>query len=122
MPENVIVLGASDKPDRYSNKAIKMLLEKGHTPFPVHPKLTEIDGLKVYASLEDIKDIKVDTITVYVNPEISNSLLEAILAINPKRVIFNPDTENPELEAKLEEADIETIQACTLVMLSTGQF
>ena len=122
MLENVIVLGASDKPDRYSNKAIKMLLEKGHTPFPVHPKLTEIDGLKVYASLEDIKDIKVDTITVYVNPEISNSLLDAILAINPKRVIFNPDTENPELEAKLEEADIETIQACTLVMLSTGQF
>lgn len=122
MQENVIVLGASDNPERYSNKAIKMLSDKGHKVFPVHPKLKEINGIKVYSSLEEIKNIKIDTITLYVNPEISNSLLEAILAMKPKRVIFNPGTENYELETKLQKAGIETLEACTLVMLSTGQF
>ena len=122
MQENVIVLGASDNPERYSNKAIKMLSEKGHKVFPIHPKLKEINGIKVYSSIEDIKNIKIDTITLYVNPEISNSLLEVILAIKPKRVIFNPGTENYELETKLQKAGIETLEACTLVMLSTGQF
>jgi predicted CoA-binding protein len=122
MHENVIVLGASDNPERYSNKAIKMLTEKGHKVFPIHPKLKEINGIKVYSNLSEIEDVTINTITLYVNPEISSTLADAIISIKPQRVIFNPGTENPALEEILHKAKIQTIEACTLVMLSISQF
>ncbi|MBT6843391.1 MAG: CoA-binding protein [Candidatus Melainabacteria bacterium] len=122
MSTNVIVLGASNKPERYSYQAVKLLKELGHNPLAVHPKIKEIDSLPVYSSLKDIKDIKIDTITIYVNPEISSGSYEQILALKPARVIFNPGAENPELIHKLEGAAIHTLEACTLVLLRTGQF
>jgi uncharacterized protein len=122
MSKKIIVVGASDNPERYSYKAIKMLQAKGYTPIPVHPKLTEIESLKVYPSLESLPKEEFDTITLYINPEISSSLAEEIIKINPHRVIFNPGSENAELEKVLSVNEIETLEACTLVMLSTEQF
>lgn len=118
---NVAVLGASNKPDRYSNQAVRLLAEKGHTVFPVHPALAEIDGHLVFKRLSDIP-VPLDTITMYVSPSRSADLAGEILGAAPRRVIFNPGTENPELEARLSEAGIEVPHACTLVLLRTEQF
>ena len=118
---NVAVLGASDQPDRYSYKAVMMLKEKGHTPFPVHPRIAEIEGLRVYRTLVDIPEA-VDTITVYLAPPRSGAMADEILACGARRVIFPPGAENPDLERRLKDKGIEALEACTLVMLTTGQF
>ncbi len=120
MSETVAVLGASPKPERYSNKAIRLLREHGHTVLPVNPAQREIEGLAVTARVEDLKDV--DTVTMYVSPAHSDSLLPGLLALKPRRVIFNPGAENPGLEKALQEAGIEVEEACTLVLLRTGQF
>ena len=119
--QTVVVLGASPKPERYSNKAVRMLVEAGHKVIPVHPAINTIEGLQTAKSLEDIKE-KVDTLTLYVSPKISTDLAGQILTLNPQRVIFNPGTENPDLQKKLQEKQIKTELACSLVLLRTGQF
>ena len=118
---NVIVLGASPKAERYSNQAVAMLKEYGYQVIPVNPSGISIHGLPTQKSLNEVK-IPIETLTMYVGPKISSERKEAILAINPKRVIFNPGTENPELEATLKDNKIKVIHACTLVLLRTGQF
>ncbi len=118
---NVAVIGASDKPDRFSYQAVKLLEEKGHRVFPVHQRIKNIDGLAVFASIKDIKEA-IDTVTLYVAADISTGLAEDIMSVNPKRIIFNPGAENAELESQAEAQGIETIEHCTLVMLRTGQF
>lgn len=118
---NVAVLGASNKPARYSNQAVLLLSEKGHTVFPIHPALAEIDGHLVFKRLSDVP-VPMDTVTMYVSPAHQGTLADELLAAAPRRVIFNPGTENPELEQRLAEGGIDVVQACTLVMLRTGQF
>jgi hypothetical protein len=118
---NVAVLGASNKPERYSFQAVKLLAEKGHAVCPVHPALATIDGVPVFKQLEDIR-VALHTITVYVGPERSTALAAAILAARPQRVIFNPGAENPALAQQLQTAGIQVEDACTLVLLRTGQF
>lgn len=119
--EKVAILGASDNPERYSNKAFKMLKEYGHEPIPVSPKLTQLEGVPVKKTLQEVPK-PVDTLTVYVNPQISSSMENEILELKPKRVIFNPGSENPSLAKKLSAANIEVEEACTLVLLRTKQF
>ncbi|MDQ8038355.1 MAG: CoA-binding protein [Pedobacter sp.] len=121
MSETVAVLGASPKPERYSNKAIRMLGEYGHKVLPVNPAQKEIEGLPVIAHVEELP-AGVDTVTVYVSPAHSDPLLPGLLALKPRRVIFNPGAENPALENELEKAGIAVEEACTLVLLRTGQF
>jgi len=118
---NVAVLGASDKPDRYGCKAFRLLREKGHNAIPVHPRLEGIDGVRVYASLADVSE-EVDTITVYLSPANSGKVADEIVGSGARRVIFNPGAENPELAERLRAEGFEVIEACTLVMLKTGQF
>jgi len=117
----VAILGASRNPERYSYRAFKMLLEYGHTPIPVTPKFAELEGVAAHPSLNDIRE-PFDTLTMYVGPEISGKLSEEILNAKPRRVIFNPGSENPELRQKLLDTGIEVEEACTLVMLRTNQF
>jgi hypothetical protein len=117
----VAVLGASPKEDRFSFKAVKMLKEYGHSPIPVHPAGHTVDGTPGLKSLDDIRE-PVDTLTMYVGPDISNGELERILRLKPRRIIFNPGSENEPLAEKLEAAGIEVVRACTLVMLRTEQF
>jgi predicted CoA-binding protein len=122
--EVVVVLGASSDPSRYSYKAIKMLQEFNHCPIPVHPKESEILGLKVFKDLEDVKTSypKIDTLTVYLRPEISTDLKKSIIDLSPRRVIFNPGAENAELEEALKKSGVKVENACTLVLLRTRQF
>ena len=119
--ENVVVIGASTNEERYSNKAMKMLAEYGHNPIPVAPSTDTILGRKAFAKPADVTG-KVDTVTLYVGPARQEGLFEQIMALKPRRVIFNPGTEHPELEEKLAAAGIAVVRACTLVLLRTGQF
>ena len=115
------VLGASPKPDRYSFKAVRMLREYGFIPIPVHPAGHTVDGVAGVKSLDDITE-PIDTLTMYVNAEISSQQTKQILKLNPRRVIFNPGAENEELAKALEDAGIEVVRNCTLVMLNVGLY
>ena len=117
----VVVIGASDKPQRYSYQAAILLNEKGHKVYPVHRRIKEIDGIKVLSSIKDISE-DIDTVTMYVGQDVSDLIGEDIIEKKPKRIIFNPGAENPNLENKAKKEGIKTINACTLVMLKTGQF
>lgn len=117
----VVVLGASTKEERYSNKAVKMLLEHEHVPIPVHPSGAEVHGLETKKSLAEITE-PIDTLTMYIGPKLSSGLFASIIDLKPRRVIFNPGSENEELATKLEAEGIEIVTACTLVMLTTGLF
>lgn len=118
---NVVVIGASDKPERYSYQAVKLLQERGHQVYPVHQRIKTIDGNPVVSSIKDIPE-PIDTVSMYVAADISNSISEDILNSNPKRIIFNPGAENPDLASKAQAKGIKTLEACTLVLLRTGQF
>lgn len=119
--ERVVILGASDKPERYSHRAMKMLREHGHEIVLVHPRLAEIEGHPVLNDLSAIRGA-VDTVTMYVGPEASSAVAGELIALRPRRVIFNPGSENPALQARLADAGVQVEEACTLVLLSTGQF
>lgn len=119
--ERVVIVGASDNPERYSHRAMVMLRQNGHETIPVHPKLAMIDGVPVVADIFSLSG-PVDTVTMYVGPQISTGLAEALIGLKPTRIIFNPGAENPELSAKLKAAGIACEDACTLVLLSTGVF
>lgn len=121
MSQRVVILGASNNPERYSYKAFHMLREYGHQVILVSPKLTELEGEKVFSSLQEISG-SVDTLTMYIGASISSSLEAEILALQPARVIFNPGSENPSLETALKKSGVEVLEACTLVMLRTNQF
>lgn len=118
----VAVLGASDNPERIAYQALGRLVDAGHEVFPVSPKGGEILGQAVLPNLSAI-DKPIDTLTLYVGPERqAGAVLDDIVALKPRRVIFNPGTENPAAYARLQQAGIEVEEACTLVLLSTRQF
>ncbi len=119
--ETVVVLGASPKPERYSNQAVRALVEHGHHVIPVHPLLKKIAGVVAVPALSGVKD-PVDTLTLYVGPERGKELLQDMINLGPDRVIMNPGTESDEIEEELNAKGIAVLRACTLVMLRTGQF
>jgi len=117
----VVVLGASPKATRYSNMAVRQLQSRGYRVIPVHPTAESIGDLPVVHRLHDIDD-EVHTLTLYLGPLHSKGQIDGIIALAPKRVIFNPGTESPQMSARLEAAGIECLHACTLVMLRSGLF
>ncbi len=117
----VVVLGASPNPGRYSNQAVRLLAEKGFRVTPVRPDESEIEGLQAVSDLAQVTG-PVDTLTLYVNPRRSELLADQIVALMPGRVIFNPGSESPELEGRLDAAGIRRLRACTLVLLRSGEF
>jgi len=118
---NVAVLGASNKPSRYSYMAVERLLQKGHKVFPVHKVIKDVLCLQVFSSLSEIKE-PIDTLTMYVNEDASMVMEQEILELKPKRIIFNPGTENFDLADKARAIGIDVVFGCTLVMLSTNSF
>lgn len=119
--QTVAVLGASPKEERYSNQAVKLLLEYQHRVIPIHPRADLIHHCPCVRSLRDI-ETPVDTLTVYVGKPGTAKLEQDILALKPRRIIINPGAENDSLEAHAQEAGIEIVRGCTLVMLKTNQF
>jgi len=119
--KKVAVLGASAKPDRYSYKAVESLKKHGYDVIPINTAEKVILGIQSIKSLRQL-DEPIHTLTVYVNPSVSEELADDFLNTDAERIIFNPGTENPELMRRLEEKGTEVLQACTLVMLATNQF
>ena len=119
MHKKTLVLGASLKPERYSNMAIQMLRAHGH-PVVAHGlrkgRVADVD-----IQTEPIDEQGVDTITVYLGPANQGHLKEWVRRLKPTRVIMNPGTENPELEQALQKEGPEVIRACTLVLLRSDQ-
>lgn len=118
--ENVLVIGASEKIDRYSNKAVRLLQSKGFQPLALGRRAGEINGIVIDAERKSYTDLH--TVTLYLNPKNQEDYYDYILGLAPKRVIFNPGTENSTFEQMLEEKGIETERACTLVLLNLGAF
>jgi uncharacterized protein len=117
----VAIIGASDNHDRYSYLALKELQKNGHEVLLVSPKLSEIDNIPVSSNINDLQKV-VDVVTMYVNPKISSSMGQDLINLAPKSVIFNPGTENSDLQDQLSKAGINCVEACTLVLLKTKQF
>ncbi|SMO90094.1 hypothetical protein SAMN06265379_11315 [Saccharicrinis carchari] len=118
--KKTLVIGASENPERYSHKAIKMLNEHHHSILALGTRTGEVDGIKIQKEIDKNEDVH--TITMYVGPRNQPVHYELIKQLKPQRIILNPGTENPELESLAKENNIEVIRACTLVMLSTGQY
>lgn len=119
--ETVAILGASPKPDRYAYKAFEMLRRHGHQPVPINPAFPDIMGEKCYPSISEAPG-PIDTVTLYLGQARSEPLIDEIIKAKPRRIIMNPGAENSALAEKAEEAGIEVVEGCTLVMLQTGQF
>lgn len=119
--EHVVILGASDRPERYAYRAFQQLREHGHRVSLVHPRLQEIEGVAVVGSLTEVER-PVDTVTLYVNPTILEPLIPELIGLAPRRVLFNPGTESETAAEALKQAGIEIEEACTLVLLGTGAF
>jgi predicted CoA-binding protein len=117
---NTLIIGASSNPSRYAYLAAQRLTSLGHSIYLVGRRKGFVFGQEI--NLEKINWPDIDTITLYINPSHQPDYYDYIVSLNPKRVIFNPGTENPELETILSSKNIIPIQACTLVMLATGQY
>lgn len=118
--KKTLIIGASPDPSRYSYKAAHMLKRFNHEIVNVGIKKGEVAGIEIEKPELIHKDI--DTVTLYIGPALQTQYHNYILETKPKRVIFNPGTENYELEKLLDQRGIEPIEACTLVLLSTGQY
>jgi predicted CoA-binding protein len=119
--ETVAVIGASPKGHRYAYRAMEMLRAHGHRAIPVNPAYPEILGEQCYASIADLPG-KIDTATLYLGKGRSDLIAAEILEARPRRIIFNPGAENPDLAFQARERGIEAIEGCTLVMLRSGTF
>lgn len=120
MSQRVVVLGASEKPQRYSNMAMKLLKEYGHEVLAVGLREGEVEGVKINKGQPHFDDV--DTVTLYVGARNQPDFYDYILNLKPKRVIFNPGTENPVLMGILKDNKVQFELACTLVLLRTDQF
>jgi predicted CoA-binding protein len=120
------VLGASPKAGRYSNMAVRRLKDAGYPVIPVNPAYEAVEGLRAVSTVCDAADEAggegLETLTLYLAPHHLEPLTDDILKARPRRVIFNPGTESSFLQAALDEAGIPWMEACTLVLLSTGQY
>ena len=118
--KKTLIIGATTNPARYAYLAAHRLVAAGHDIVNIGIKKGESAGVDIQRAGAVIPDV--DTVTLYVGPQRQPEYYDYILATRPKRIIFNPGTENPELEALAQQQGIEVVRACTLVLLSTGQF
>jgi predicted CoA-binding protein len=119
-PKKTVVIGASPEESRYSFQAVTQLRRHGHPVVAIGKRPGTIADVEILPTLS--LDQKVDTVTLYVNPAHQEDYQDLILKLQPKRVIFNPGTENFDFESRLAKNGIEATQACTLVLLSTNQY
>jgi len=115
-----LVLGASTNPERYSHMAVLMLRSHGLDVVAVGPKPGRIGDVDIVTEMPS--DESVDTVTLYLNPTHQAAYADRILGLHPRRIVFNPGTENPGLEDLATQKGIQAQRACTLVLLSTGQY
>lgn len=120
MSKYTLVLGATENPDRYANRAIRSLRRHGHNVMGIGLKEGRVEDVDIKTGKPEISGL--DTVTVYMNAKNQEQYADYIFSLHPKRIIFNPGAENPSLEEKAKEKGIEVENACTLVLLATGQY
>lgn len=118
--KKTVVLGATSKPEKYAYKAIQMLVDKGHSVLAIGQNAGEVAGVKIRTKTIPLKNV--DTVTLYLNAMRQREYYNYIIEAKPKRVVFNPGTENPEFYQLLELNGIKAEVACTLVLLATDQY
>lgn len=118
--KKTLVLGASGNPSRYSNLAIRKLRSHEHPVVGVGLKPALVEDVSI--TKEKKPETGIDTVTIYMNPANQKEYYDYILSLQPRRIIFNPGTENDELAALAKDNNIQSMEACTLVLLSTGQY
>jgi hypothetical protein len=118
--KTTLALGATENPERYGNIALKRLLRYNQPVKAIGIQEGNVDGVAIQTGTPAFDDI--DTVTLYLNPKNQEQYLDYIISLKPRRIIFNPGTENPKLENLARENGIEPIEACTLVMLGTGKY
>ena len=118
--KKTLVIGASENPARYSNLAINRLKNNQHPVVAIGNKKGTVAGITI--GTEKIKLDDIDTVTLYLNPALQKEYYDYIISLHPKRIIFNPGTENDELADLALKNNIKPMEACTLVLLSTGQY
>ena len=118
--KKTLILGASTNPARYSYLALNKLVANGHPVIAIGRKTGTVNNIPITTEQSPLKDI--DTVTLYLNPTNQKPYYNYILALKPRRIIFNPGTENDELYALAEKEGIKVMEACTLVLLATGQY
>ncbi|MDP5169595.1 MAG: CoA-binding protein [Bacteroidia bacterium] len=121
-PYITLVLGASENPARYSHIATHMLREYGHPVVAIGASEGKIGEVPIQTTIDSLDQSGIDTVTLYLGPSRQQPFEEWLLSAKPRRVIFNPGTENPALAARLISAGIQPVEACTLVMLRTQQY
>ncbi|MBL7952249.1 MAG: CoA-binding protein [Flavobacteriales bacterium] len=119
-PRTTLVLGASPEPSRYAYLAAQKLLAHGHRVVLVGKRSGTIGGVAIGPDLPAGADV--DTVTLYLNPVVQEAWHDRLLQLAPRRIIFNPGTEHPAFAARAAAQGIEVLEACTLVMLGTGQY
>jgi predicted CoA-binding protein len=125
MHKKTLILGATPNPSRYAYIAAGMLSQYGHPFVPVGIKKGEVFGQKILSGQEAAQQLQsgdIHTVTLYLTPQRQEEWYDFLLELKPKRIIFNPGTENPTLAERAQAQGIETVEACTLVMLRTGQY
>lgn len=120
MQKKTLVIGASDNPGRYSNLAINRLRGKGHPVVAIGQRAVKTGDVDIDTEKKAFEGV--DTVTLYLNPRRQQEYYDYILSLHPKRIIFNPGAENPELARLAQASGIQPLEACTLVLLSTGQY
>ena len=118
--KKTLIIGASNNPDRYAYKAAERLMNYGHEIELLGVRPDEVFGKKVDTERKMYEGL--DTVTLYIGPKHQPEYYDYVLSLKPKRVVFNPGTENREFEQLLEKNGIEAEEACTLVLLGTGQY
>ncbi|MCB0661415.1 MAG: CoA-binding protein [Saprospiraceae bacterium] len=120
MKKKTVVLGATPNKTRYAYTAVNSLSRAGHEAVPIGIKTGDIEGIEIMNGTPEVDGV--DTVTLYLGAERQKPYYDYIFSLHPKRIIFNPGTENPELEAIAAQKGIETINGCTLVMLAIGNY
>ena len=120
--KKTVIIGASPNPSRYANMAAGMLEDYGHEIVPISIKRGEVNGHGILDIREQPEVHDVDTITMYVGPRNQPPIYDYLLSLRPKRMIFNPGTENYDFMQRASNEGIEVVEGCTLVMLRAGQY
>lgn len=118
--KKTLVLGATPNPARYAYLAMHALVRHGHEAVPVGIRQGQVAGLSILTGMPEVQEV--DTVTLYVGPDRQAPYYDYLVGLKPQRIIFNPGTENPELAALAQAQGIETVEGCTLVMLSIGAY
>jgi predicted CoA-binding protein len=116
----IAIIGASQDRNKFGNKAVRVFADKGYKVYPIHPKLSEIEGHKVYSSILQVPEKELDMVSFYLPPAVGMKVIEDVAKVKCKEVWLNPGSESDELVEKAESLGLTVIQACSIVSVGSS--